>query len=52
MHPDINKLINIASKDFNVQITTNGYLIDKISDNPNIRQVNISIYIFLNLFFI
>ena len=44
MHPDINELINIASKDFNVQITTNGYLIDKIRDNPNIRQVNISLH--------
>ena len=36
MHPKINELIEIASKKFNVQITTNGYLINKIIDNiPN-----------------
>ena len=28
IHPQINELINIAALRFNVQITTNGYLID------------------------
>ena len=46
MHPLINELIDEASKNFNVQITTNGYLIDKIKDNSNIRQVNISLHSF------
>ncbi len=44
MHKDINELIDIASSNFNVNITTNGYLIDKISDNKNIRQINISLH--------
>ena len=48
LHPKINDLINLASKDFNINITTNGYLIDKISDNSNIRQVNISLHSFDN----
>lgn len=48
MHPLINELINEASGNFNVQITTNGYLIDKIKDNSNIRQVNISLHSFDN----
>lgn len=46
MHPNINEFINYASKYFNVQITTNGYLIDKIKDNYNIRQINISLHSF------
>ena len=46
IHPDVNELIDIASKRFNVQITTNGYLIDRIMDNKNIRQVNISLHSF------
>lgn len=45
LHPKINKLIDLASKDFNVNITTNGYLIDKIK-TKNIRQINISIHSF------
>lgn len=44
MHPFINEMIDIASKRFNVMITTNGYLIDRIFDNGNIKQVNISIH--------
>ncbi len=44
MHPKINELIDIASKNFKVNITTNGYLIDKIKNNKNIRQVNISLH--------
>ncbi len=44
IHPAINDLINIASKDFKINITTNGYLINKIKDNKNIRQINISLH--------
>ena len=44
MHPMINELINIASKDYFINITTNGYLINKIKDNKNIRQINISLH--------
>lgn len=46
LHPNINELIDIASKDFKINITTNGYLINKISDNKNIRQINISLHSF------
>lgn len=45
LHPEINKLIDIAiSKGFYVNITTNGYLIKRIKDNKNIRQINISLH--------
>lgn len=44
LHPDINELINIASLNYKINITTNGYLIDRIKDNHNIRQVNISLH--------
>lgn len=46
LHKDINEFINIASKDFKINITTNGYLIDKIKGNKNIRQLNISLHSF------
>ena len=46
MHPNINELINVASKDFYINVTTNGFLIDKIKDNHNIRQINISLHSF------
>lgn len=46
MHPDINELIDEASEEYFINITTNGYLIDKIGDNKNIRQVNISLQSF------
>ena len=45
LHPNINELIDIASKDFNINITTNGYLINNIKTN-NIRQLNISLHSF------
>ena len=45
LHPKINEIINLASKDFNVNITTNGYLINRIK-TKNIRQINISIHSF------
>lgn len=44
MHPKINELIDIASDKFKVNITTNGYLINKIINNKNIRQINISLH--------
>ena len=44
MHPDINELINIASNQFKINITTNGYLINRIKNNKNIRQLNISLH--------
>lgn len=43
IHKDINKFIDYASKDFFVNITTNGYLINNI-DTSNIRQINISLH--------
>ena len=46
IHPKINELINIASDNFKVNITTNGYLIDRIKHNKNIRQLNISLHSF------
>lgn len=46
MHPNINKLIDIASHNFKVNITTNGYLINRIKYNKNIRQLNISLHSF------
>lgn len=44
MHPDIMDLINLASVNYEVNITTNGYLIEKIKDCKNIRQINISLH--------
>ena len=46
LHPDINEFIDIASKTFKVNITTNGYLIEKIKYNKNVRQINISLQSF------
>ena len=46
LHPKINELIDIASKNFKINITTNGYLIDRIKHNKNIRQLNISLHSF------
>ena len=44
LHPNINEYIDCASKDYNVNITTNGYLINRIENNVNIRQLNISLH--------
>jgi len=46
LHPHINELINLASKRYQINITTNGYLIERIIDNQNIRQLNISLHSF------
>lgn len=45
LHPLINEFIDLASeRGFFVNITTNGYLINKIKDNKNIRQINVSLH--------
>lgn len=46
LHPQINNLIDMASKKYFINITSNGYLIKKIKDNKNIRQLNISLHSF------
>ena len=46
LHPKINDFIDIGSKDFFINITTNGYLIKRIKDNFNIRQINVSLHSF------
>jgi len=47
MHKEINNFINYATdKGLLVNITTNGYLIDKIKDNHNIHRLNISMHSF------
>ena len=45
MHPDINLFIEYAYKNgFKINITTNGYLIDRIKKFRYVRQVNISLH--------
>ena len=45
LHPLINDFIDYATDmGFFVNITTNGYLIDRIKKNKNIRQINISLH--------
>ena len=44
IHPNINEFIKIANKDFYVNITTNGYLIENLENQLPIRQLNISIH--------
>lgn len=46
IHPLINEFIDMASKKYFVNITTNGYLIEKLKNNKNIRQINISLHSF------
>lgn len=47
LHPNVNEFINYAAQaGFNINITTNGYLINNIENNSNIRQVNISLHSF------
>ena len=46
LHPFINELIDIGSKNFFINITTNGYLIKRIINNHHIRQINISLHSF------
>lgn len=45
LHPKINELIDLTtSYGYKINITTNGYLIDKIIDNKNINMINISLH--------
>ena len=44
LHPNINEFIDYASNKFKINITTNGYLIDRVRNNKNIRQINISLH--------
>ena len=44
LHPKINELIDLASENYNVNITSNGYLIKRIENNTNIRQINLSLH--------
>lgn len=44
LHPSINKFIDLASIDYKINITTNGYLINRIKDNKNINMLNISLH--------
>ena len=46
LHPNIMRMIDVASQDFHINITTNGYLINKIKECENIRQINISLHSF------
>lgn len=48
VHQNINEFIDIASKDFYINLTTNGYLISNLKSN-NVRQINISLHSFNNL---
>ncbi len=49
MHKDINSFIDYANNNgLLVNITTNGYLINKIKDNNNIHRLNISLHSFNN----
>lgn len=46
MHPQINEFIAEGSKKYKINVTTNGYFIDRIKNNKNIRQINISLHSF------
>ena len=49
IHKDINYFIDYATKEgLNVNITTNGYLINHIKNNHNIHKLNISLHSFNN----
>lgn len=49
MHPLINEFIDYASKEFFVNITTNGYMLERVVNNKNIRQINISLHSGVNI---
>ena len=45
LHPQIRSFIRVAKDEgFNINITTNGYLISKIRNISNLRQLNISLH--------
>ena len=49
-HFNINEFINYASSKYKINITTNGYLIENIKSNKNIRQLNISLQSYNELY--
>lgn len=45
LHPKINEIIDMTTiNNINVNITTNGFLINRVENNKNIRQINISLH--------
>lgn len=46
LHPQIQEFITMASRRYFVNITSNGYFVDKIKENQNIRQLNLSLHSF------
>ena len=46
LHPHINELIDLASERYFVNITSNGYMLDRIKYNKNVRQINLSLHSF------
>ncbi len=49
LHPCVLKMVDIAnSLGFKVNITTNGYLFNKLDINNNIRQINISLHSYID----
>lgn len=48
LHPNIIEFINLASTNYKINITTNGYLINNIKELSNIRQLNISLHSYNN----
>lgn len=48
LHPNIIEFINLASKYYKINITTNGYLLDRLNDLSNVRQINISLHSYNN----
>lgn len=51
MHPDIEKFINLTcNKGFYVQMTTNGYLIERLTNCKGLRQINISLHSYAPLY--
>ena len=50
LHPKINEFIDYASKYYKINLTTNGYLIQNIINHKNIRQLNISLQSYNELY--
>ena len=45
LHPEINEFIQLANeRGFEVNLTTNGTLLDRLSDSTKVRQINISLH--------
>lgn len=51
LHPQLNELLSLAqAENFQVNITTNGYLINNLKNSPKIRQLNISLHSYSPLY--